>query len=230
MSTEWLLIPVFILCALIMKWFVKLVDYFIAHSIIQDEMEQETSRHHAADKAGSSRPVSVQSGSAAKTRKVSFSADKSKDGAALADEGEVYAASGSEIRVSRVSAESFRKAASSAAGVSSETVGSMAVSSTAEKSAVGSKAGKSAASSTAGRSAVNSAAGKSAVSSTAGRASGGAYRNDEDSEHLPEKLTLTGLLDKFRKNSNVRHDKDANTIEIGTARPTQIRIHHYEQQ
>ncbi len=224
MSTEWLLIPVFILCALIMKWFVKLVDYFIAHSIIQEEPEQEARRQHAADQARSSRPVNIQSGSSVKARKVSFREDRSEDDIASSDE--VYAASGSEIRVSRASAESFRTGSSSAAGAMGET----AVSSAAGRSAASSVAGRSAVSSAAGKSAASSAAGKSAASSTAGRSSGGAYKSDEDSELLPEKLTLTGLLDKFRKNSNVRHDKDANTIEIGTARPTQIRIHHYEQQ
>lgn len=36
------------------------------------------------------------------------------------------------------------------------------------------------------------------------------------------------LLDKIRRKSKVRHNSSENTVQIGTARPTQIRIRHYE--
>ena len=37
MTMEWLLVPVFLLCALIMKYFIKAVDSFILHTIIPEE-------------------------------------------------------------------------------------------------------------------------------------------------------------------------------------------------
>ena len=40
MKMEWLMIPGFILCALIMKFFVKMVDSFITHIIMTEETAQ----------------------------------------------------------------------------------------------------------------------------------------------------------------------------------------------
>ncbi len=131
MTMEWLLIPVFLLCALIMKIFIKAVDRFIADVIIPENGIREVQKEDqkAEEYKKSERKTHKQS-STATIGKASIAAEKESD--------------------------------------------------TTENDAFNT-------------------------------------------------LTFSALLDKFRQRSNVGHDKDANTIEIGTARPMEVRIKHYEQ-
>ncbi len=167
MSMEWLLIPVFLLCALVMRIFVKLVDRFIADMIIpQDEVKDARNMvKHTASEAGhkSHRAKKTVPVPAEKSRKGSpvngrahntAASTYARDGAALADNAQWTRGNTAEV---------FESAA-----------------------------------------------------------------NNEENLAIST-LTFSGLLDKFRERSNVGRDENANTIEIGTARPTQIRIKHYEQ-
>ena len=45
---------------------------------------------------------------------------------------------------------------------------------------------------------------------------------------MPSTGSLGTVLDKFRRKSKVMHNSSMNTVQIGTARPTEIRFHHYE--
>ena len=45
----------------------------------------------------------------------------------------------------------------------------------------------------------------------------------------PHGLRMRRLLDKIRRRSKVMHNRSTDSVKIGTARPTQIRIRHYEQ-
>lgn len=45
---------------------------------------------------------------------------------------------------------------------------------------------------------------------------------------MPSTGSLGTVLDKFRRKSKVMHNSSVNTVQIGTARPTEIRFHHYE--
>ncbi len=131
MTMEWLLIPVFLLCALIMKIFIKAVDRFIADVIIPENGIREVSKEE--QKTEESKKAER------KTYKKSSTATMGK------------------------------------ASIATET------------------------------------------------------ESDVPENAAFNALTFSGLLDKFRQRSNVGHDKDANTIEIGTARPMEVRIKHYEQ-
>ena len=45
---------------------------------------------------------------------------------------------------------------------------------------------------------------------------------------MPSTGSLGTVLDKLRRKSKVMHESSMNTVQIGTARPTEIRFHHYE--
>ncbi len=147
MTMEWLLIPVFILCALIMKLFVRVVDFFIAHNVIPEDVTE------SAKAMGES--VRILSGNdCSKGVRVSIMAENE----------------GSTVRSTDLNTDGSLKenAASDAAD------------------------------------------------------------HSQEHEITPEKLSFSELLDKFRKKRNVRNDQNEAVIEIGTARPMQIRIHNNE--
>ncbi len=134
MTHEWLLILVFLMCAGIMKWFVKAVDKFIRYEVIPEEQKEEIA----------------------------------------------------EMQVKKCTAEESEAALSDkAVSAYSEDKTDMTV-------------------------------------------------REEEGMPIEEAAGIPvdaakGLLDKLHQKSNVMHEKQGNTVEIGSALPTQIRISNYEQ-
>lgn len=183
MKYEWLLIVVFLLCALIMKWFVKVIDKFIRNMIIPEENLEEASE--------------------VQTKKITV---------------EDLRRESSESRVSLSEEEPDRLYDEDAEDVEA---GYRTTDRVAAERGTAEHAG------------TESVAAERAADLSADHVAAMADESEagmpiEEAAGLPTEAAK-GLLDKLRQKSNVKHEKQGTTVEIGSALPTQIRISHYEQ-
>lgn len=193
MKYEWLLIVVFLLCALIMKWFVKVIDKFIRNMIIPEENLEEASEVQT-------KKITVEDlRRKSSESRVSLS-EEEPDRLYDEDAEDVEAGYRTPDRVAAESGLADRVAAERG---TAEHAGTESVD--AER-----------------------AADLSADHLAAMADESEAGMPIEEAAGLPTEAAK-GLLDKLRQKSNVKHEKQGTTVEIGSALPTQIRISHYEQ-
>ncbi len=306
MTMEWLLIPVFILCALIMKLFIRVVDSFIAHNLIPDEVAEsakamgESMNILSGDDCSKGVSISIMAeneGSAAecagpaqgclKTESTGSAQGRLKTESAGPAQGRLKTESAgpaqgrlktesTDLAQGRLKTESAglaqenskamgervvvmqgtgrsmpensdlitdgnlknnTKAAANAGADSFAAIGADSLAATGADSlaATGADSFAAAGAYTAAagikadaNSGIKTAPPLNTINSINENTGSEAADHFQEQEIPPEKLSFSELLDKIRKKRNVRNDQNEAVIEIGTARPMQIRIHNNE--
>lgn len=196
MTMEWLLIPVFLLGALIMGLFVKLVDHFIENVLIPDNPARADEKHAVRFTQNSQKNRSKTG-----TRKTAGGIIGTIDGRKTGTCDDRKTGTCDDRKTGTADALKTGSSDGRKTGIASA-------------ASAGSNA---------------SAAARSAGMAGAQGTTIAAMSSETEKNEEINTLSFSGLLDKFRQRSNVGRDKNADNIEIGTARPMQIRIKHYEQ-